>query len=110
MGFQIDWRMLIEYFEKILDGGIDWLMLGGYTDIFLLVYLGVSILLELLEIFCYLTPSKEDDRFVARVKDFWFAKRKFLLLFSVRTPISLMFLIIHFIISRINKLVRKKTE
>jgi len=50
------------------------------------VYIGVSILIELLQILCYYTPSKDDDAFIEKVKAKWTHAHKYLAWISVKTP------------------------
>lgn len=83
---------------------------GDMLEKLVIVYFGVSIVLEVLEIIFMFTPSREDDRIIAKVQGWWSVVRKYFLLASVRTPIARLFSIIFNTLSGIKKFLKTKLK
>lgn len=74
---------------------------------FIVVYFSVSIILEILALIFYYTPSPEDDKWIARVKGIWNVVRKFFLLVSIRTPLTVLLSVLYTAVLFAIELVKK---
>ena len=77
-------------------------------DKFLIGYLLITLLLEILDIIFFFTPSPNDELILEKVKGFWFNFGKYFLFFSARTPILLLFSFGVTILEFIDAFIKKK--
>jgi len=74
----------------------------------LIAYLMISILIEVLEVVFYLTPSKEDDAIIRKVKEYWTKISKCALILSIRTPVTTLLQIVLTILTYVVDLIERK--
>jgi hypothetical protein len=99
------------YFTKSIKGvTMDVAYWGDMLEKLVIVYFVISIVLEVLEIIFMFTPSKEDDRIIAKVQGWWSVSRKYFLLASVRTPVARVFTLIFNTLTCIKQFIKSKLK
>lgn len=69
-------------------------------------YLVITIVLEILDIIFFFTPSPNDDLLIEKVKHFWFKFSKYFLFFSARTPIIFIFSILVLVLEELSTVIK----
>jgi hypothetical protein len=64
-------------------------------EILVIAYFSVSIVLEVIDLIFFFTPTQEDDKLIEKVKGFWYEYKKYIFLLNIRLPITLVFSISH---------------
>ena len=80
---------------------IEWETTLTALDNVILAYLAVSLLIEILDIVFFFTPTKEDDLLITKIKGFWLRVNKFFLALSVRTPVTL---VLYFLVTFLSEI------
>ena len=71
-------------------------------------YFMLSIIIEILDLIFYFTFSKEDDKIFSKIENYWSKISKVVLLLSIRTPITILLLIILSVLTNIVDFIKRK--
>jgi hypothetical protein len=75
----------LQVIQDLLElGSTDWVLGLSF------VYLGISIVIEILHILFLFTPSKRDDAFIEQLKVKWESVSRYVSWLSIKTPTSAM--------------------
>lgn len=77
------------------------------ADKIILGYFIISIVIEIIDLICFFTPSTEDDKIIHSIKTFWEKTSKYFLMLSIKTPITMLFSYITIVVSTMVKYIEE---
>ena len=92
--------------ETIQEAGT-WAVIASSVAV---AYIGISIILEVLDIIFLLTPTKKDDAILDKIQHKWEKWRPFLKWLNIKTPLTSLLEKVHTGLQLIKKIIENKTE
>jgi len=68
-------------------------------EILIIAYFSISIVIEVIDLVFFFTPTHEDDKLIEKIKGFWNEYKKYIFVLNIRLPITLMFYMAHILIT-----------
>jgi hypothetical protein len=77
-------------------------------EILVIAYFSVSIVLEVIDLIFFFTPTQEDDKIIEKIKGFWYDYKEYIFLLNIRLPITLVFSMAHTLITMLISFIKYK--